>query len=67
MLGTNLMCYYERMKGFEAHTTMKDGARPVFVKRKIHYALKKAVEAELEKRERNGVIKKQRGQSGQVQ
>ena len=45
------MCYYERMKGFEAHITMKDGARPVFVKPlKVHYALNEAVEAELEKR-----------------
>ncbi|CAB4030743.1 Transposon Tf2-9 poly, partial [Paramuricea clavata] len=50
---------YEGMKGFEAHITMKDGARPVFVKpRKVPYALKEAVEAELEKLERNGVIKK---------
>ncbi|CAB3983485.1 Hypothetical predicted protein [Paramuricea clavata] len=46
------------MKGFEAHITMKDGARPVFVKpRKVPSALKEAVEAELEKLERNGVIK----------
>jgi hypothetical protein len=59
---------YERMKGFEAHITMKDGARPVFVKpRKVHYALKEAVEGELEKLERNGVIKILRGQSGRVQ
>ncbi|CAB4021332.1 Transposon Ty3-I Gag-Pol poly [Paramuricea clavata] len=50
---------YEGMKGFEAHITMKDGARPVFVKpRKVPYALKEAVEAELEKLERNDVIKK---------
>jgi hypothetical protein len=60
---------YEGMKRFEAHITMKDGARPVFVKpRKVPYALKEAVEAKLEKLERNGVIKKNlRGQSGQVQ
>jgi hypothetical protein len=50
---------YEGMKGFEAHITMKDGARTVFIKpRKVPYALKEAVEAELEKLERNGVIKK---------
>ena len=50
---------YEGMKGFEAHITMKDGARPVFIKsRKVPYALKEAVEADLEKLERNGVIKK---------
>ena len=50
---------YEGVKGFEAHITMKNGARPVFVEpRKVPYALKEAVEAELEKLERNGVIKK---------
>jgi hypothetical protein len=50
---------YEGMKRFEAHITMKDGARPVFVKpRKVPYALKEAVEAKLEKLERNGVTKK---------
>ena len=60
---------YEGMKRFEAHITMKDGARPVFVKpRKVPYALKEAVEAKLEKLERNRVIKKNlRGQSEQVQ
>ncbi len=47
------------MKGFEAHITMKEGVRPVFVKpRKVPYALKEAVETELEKLERHGVIEK---------
>ena len=43
---------YEGMKWFEAHITMKDGARPVFVKpHKVPYALKEAVEAEKNLRE----------------
>ena len=50
---------YEGMKGFEAHIAMKESVRPVFVKpRKVPYALKEAVETELEKRERHGVIEK---------
>ncbi len=50
---------YEGMKGFEAHITLKEGVRPVFVKpRKVPYALKEAVETELEKLERHGVIEK---------
>lgn len=50
---------YEGMKGFEAHITMKDGAKPVFIKsRRVPYALKDEVERELEKLERHGVIKK---------
>ncbi len=50
---------YEGMKGFEAHITMKEGVRPVFVKpRKVPYALKEAVETELKKLERHGVIEK---------
>lgn len=50
---------YEGMKGFEAHITMKEGARPVFVKpRRVPYALKDAVERELDKLEKHGVIKK---------
>ena len=50
---------YEGMRGLEAHITMRDGARPVFVKaRTVPYALEEQVERELDKLERNGVIKK---------
>ena len=50
---------YEGMKGLEAHITMRDDARPVFVKaRRVPYALKEQVERELDKLEKNGVIKK---------
>lgn len=50
---------YEGMKGFQAHITMKDDAKPVFVKpRKVPYAMKEVVENELEKLEKHGVIKK---------
>ena len=47
------------MKGLEAHITMKDGAKPIFIKpRRIPYALKEEVEKELDKLEKNGVIVK---------
>ena len=50
---------YEGMKGLEAHITMKDGAKPIFVKpRRVPYALKDEVERELDKPEKNGVIVK---------
>ena len=50
---------YEGMKGLEAHVTMEDGARPIFVKpRRVPYALKDEVERELDKLEKNGVIVK---------
>ena len=50
---------YEGMKGLEAHITMRGDARPVFVKaRRVPYALKEQVERELDKLEKNGVIKK---------
>ena len=50
---------YEGMRGLEAHITMRDDTRPVFVKaRRVPYALKEQVERELDKLERNGVIKK---------
>ena len=47
------------MKGHEAHIRMKDSAQPVFCKpRRVPYALRPAVEAELQKCEDNGVIEK---------
>ena len=47
------------MKGLEAHITMRGDARPVFVKaRRVPYALKEEIERELDKLEKNGVIKK---------
>ena len=50
---------YEGMKGLEAHITMKDGAKPIFIKpRRVPYALKDEVERELDKLEKNGVIVK---------
>ena len=50
---------YEGMKGLEAHITMRNDARPTFVKaRRVPYALKEQVERELDKLEKNGVIKK---------
>ena len=50
---------YEGMKGLEAHITMKDGAKPIFIKpRRVPYALKEEVEKELDKLEKNGVIVK---------
>ena len=50
---------YDGLVGLEAHITIKDGAKPVFFKpRKVPYALKEAVEKELDKLEKNGVIKK---------
>ena len=50
---------YEGMRGLEAHITMRDDTRSVFVKaRRVPYALKEQVERELDKLERNGVIKK---------
>ena len=50
---------YEGLQGLEAHITIKEGAKPIFYKpRKVPYALKDAVESELDKLERNGVIKK---------
>lgn len=50
---------YEGMKGFEAHITMKEGARPIFIKpRRVPYALKDKIENELDKLEKHGVIVK---------
>ena len=50
---------YEGMRGLEAHITMRDDARPVFVKvPRVPYALKEQVKRELDKLERNRVIKK---------
>ena len=50
---------YEGMKGVEAHITMKDGAKPIFIKpRRVPYALKDEVEREVDKLEKNGVIVK---------
>ena len=50
---------YEGMKGSEAHITIKDGAKPIFIKpRRVPYALKDQVEKELDKLEKNGVIVK---------
>ena len=50
---------YEGMKGLEVHITMRNDARPTFVKaRRVPYALKEQVERELDKLEKNGVIKK---------
>ena len=50
---------YEGMKGFEAHITMKENVKPVFMKaRRVPYALKEQVENELDKLEKHGVIKK---------
>ena len=47
------------MKGLEAHITMKDGAKPIFIKpRWVPYALKEEVKKELDKLEKNGVIVK---------
>ena len=47
---------YEGMKGLEAHITMRDDARPVFVKaRRVPYALKGQVERELDKLEKNAL------------
>ena len=50
---------YEGMKGLVVHITMRGDARPVFVKaRRVPYALKEQVERELDKLEKNRVIKK---------
>ena len=50
---------YEGMTGFKAHIRMDDNAKPIFLKaRSVPYALREAVEVELEKLEKNGVIKK---------
>ena len=50
---------YEGMKGLEAHITTRGDARPVFVKaRRVPYALNEQIERELDKLEKNGVIKK---------
>ncbi|PFX24919.1 putative RNA-directed DNA polymerase from transposon BS [Stylophora pistillata] len=50
---------YEDLQGLEAHITIKEGAEPVFFKpRKVPYVFKDAVESELDKLEKNGVIKK---------
>ena len=50
---------YEGMKGLEAHITMKDGAKPIFVKpRWVPYALKDEVERKLDKLEKIGAIVK---------
>ena len=48
---------YEGMKGLEAHNTMKDGAKPIFIKPpRVSCALKKEVEKEWDKLENNRVI-----------
>ena len=50
---------YEGMKGLKAHITMKDGAKPIFIKpRRVPYAIKEEVEKELDKLKKNGVIVK---------
>ena len=44
------------MKGLEAHITMKDGAKPIFIEpRRVPYALKE-VKKELDKLEKDGII-----------
>ena len=43
------------MKGLEAQITMKDGAKPIFVKPpRVLYALKDEIERELDKLEKMG-------------
>jgi len=50
---------YEGIKGLEARITMKDGAKPIFIKpHRVPHALKDEVERELDKLEKNGVIVK---------
>ena len=50
---------YKGMRGLEAHITMRGNARPVFVKaRRVPYVLKEQVDRELDKLEKNGVIRK---------
>ena len=45
------------MKGIKAHIWIGDGASPIYFKsRPVPYALREAVEAELNKLEENGVI-----------
>ncbi|KAJ8032982.1 hypothetical protein HOLleu_23086 [Holothuria leucospilota] len=50
---------YDGWKGYEAHIRMKTDATPVFHKpRRVPYALREPVEAELQTLEKNGVIVK---------
>ena len=50
---------YDGMKGIEAHIRVREGASPIYFKsRPVPYALREAVEAELNKLEENGVIVK---------
>ncbi|XP_064639574.1 uncharacterized protein K02A2.6-like [Lineus longissimus] len=50
---------YDAMHGHSAHIRIKEGAKPVFHKpRRVPYALREPVEAELKKLEENGVIEK---------
>ena len=48
---------YDGMKGIKAHIRVRDGASPIYFKsHPVPYALREAVEAELNKLEENGVI-----------
>ena len=48
---------YNGMKGIEAHIRVREGASPIYFKsRPVPYALREAVEAELNKLEEHGVI-----------
>ena len=50
---------YDGLKGHEAKIRVKPDAKPLFHKtRRVPYALREPVEAELRKLEENGVIKK---------
>lgn len=50
---------YDGMKGIEAHIRVREGASPIYFKlRPVPYALREAMEAELNKLEENGVIVK---------
>ena len=50
---------HDGMKGLEAHIRVRGNASPIYFKsRALPYALKEAVEAELNKLEENGVIVK---------
>ena len=50
---------YDGMKGMNAHIRVREGASPSYFKpRPVPYALREAVEAELNKLEENGVIAK---------
>ena len=52
-------CLLSGMKGLEAHTIMRGDAQPAFKEaRRVPYSLKKQVENEVDKLEKDGVIKK---------